>query len=84
MLPHGPHPAHGGVPLRRDRKIVSAEGSALTWRTGDALPTAVSPRPISVQVAARAALPQALRHLGVVAVTVTEVRPALSELSEGR
>ncbi|GAA4310009.1 hypothetical protein GCM10023178_18750 [Actinomadura luteofluorescens] len=39
VLPHGPYLVRGGIPLRRKRKIVSAENSALTWQTGDALPT---------------------------------------------
>ncbi|MFC5752399.1 ferritin-like domain-containing protein [Actinomadura rugatobispora] len=39
VLAGGPYLVYGGLPLRRKRKIVSAEGDALTWRTGDALPT---------------------------------------------
>lgn len=29
----------GGVPLNRKRKVVSAENNALTWKTGETLPT---------------------------------------------
>ncbi|MFB4309377.1 ferritin-like domain-containing protein [Actinomadura sp. GTD37] len=39
VLRDGPYVVYGGVPLRRKRKIVSAENDALTWRTGDDLPT---------------------------------------------
>ncbi|MFV2179516.1 ferritin-like domain-containing protein [Actinomadura sp. LOL_016] len=39
VLPGGPYLVYGGVPLRRKRKIVSAENDALTWRTGGPLPT---------------------------------------------
>ncbi|GAA2118125.1 ferritin-like domain-containing protein [Actinomadura napierensis] len=39
VLPDGPYLVYGGVPLRRKGKIVSGEGNALTWQTGDALPT---------------------------------------------
>lgn len=37
VLPDGPYLVYGGVPLRRKRKIVSAEDHALTWQTGEAL-----------------------------------------------
>ncbi|MFI0353269.1 ferritin-like domain-containing protein [Actinomadura sp. 9N407] len=39
VLPDGPYLVYGGVPLSRKRKIVSAGGDALTWKTGEALPT---------------------------------------------
>jgi CDGSH-type Zn-finger protein len=39
VLPDGPYIVYGGVPLRRKRKIISAENNALTWKTGDALAT---------------------------------------------
>ncbi|MEV4808781.1 ferritin-like domain-containing protein [Micromonospora avicenniae] len=40
VLSNGPYVVSGGVPLRRKRKIVSAEnGDALTWKIGDALAT---------------------------------------------
>ncbi|MBP2706469.1 CDGSH iron-sulfur domain-containing protein [Microbispora sp. RL4-1S] len=39
VLRDGPYVVYGGVPLRRKRKIVSAEGNALTWETGEALET---------------------------------------------
>ncbi|MEW2360212.1 ferritin-like domain-containing protein [Spirillospora sp. NPDC029432] len=39
VLPDGPYVVYGRVPLRRKRKIVSAEGDALTWKTGEDLPT---------------------------------------------
>ncbi|RZU75103.1 CDGSH-type Zn-finger protein [Micromonospora kangleipakensis] len=39
VLPDGPYVVSGGVPLRRKRKIVSAENNALTWKTGDTLTT---------------------------------------------
>jgi CDGSH-type Zn-finger protein len=39
VLPDGPYLVYGGVPLRRKRKIVSAEDHALTWQTGEALAT---------------------------------------------
>lgn len=40
VLPDGPYVVSGGVPLRRKRKIVSAEqNDALTWQTGAALAT---------------------------------------------
>ncbi|MGN9786416.1 ferritin-like domain-containing protein [Nonomuraea sp. ZG12] len=39
VLRDGPYVVYGGVPLRRKRKIVSAENDALTWKTGDPLET---------------------------------------------
>ncbi|MFD0852547.1 CDGSH iron-sulfur domain-containing protein, partial [Actinomadura adrarensis] len=39
VLPDGPYLVYGGVPLRRKRKIVSAENDALTWKTGETLAT---------------------------------------------
>ncbi|MFI7703984.1 ferritin-like domain-containing protein [Nonomuraea sp. NPDC049480] len=39
VLRDGPYVVYGGVPLRRKRKIVSAENNALTWQTGDPLET---------------------------------------------
>ncbi|MFC6929061.1 ferritin-like domain-containing protein [Actinomadura yumaensis] len=39
VLPDGPYLVYGRVPLRRKRKIVSGGGSALTWQTGEDLPT---------------------------------------------
>ncbi|XVQ14205.1 ferritin-like domain-containing protein [Spirillospora sp. CA-255316] len=39
VLRDGPYIVYGKVPLRRKRKIVSADGDALTWKTGDDLPT---------------------------------------------
>ncbi|KAB2352589.1 ferritin-like domain-containing protein [Actinomadura rudentiformis] len=39
VLPDGPYLVYGGVPLKRKRKIVSAEDNALTWQTGDTLAT---------------------------------------------
>ncbi|WP_433165345.1 ferritin-like domain-containing protein [Kribbella sp. CA-247076] len=39
VLPNGPYVVYGGVPLRRKRKIVSADNDALTWQTGPALET---------------------------------------------
>ncbi|MGW3811888.1 ferritin-like domain-containing protein [Micromonospora sp. NPDC005113] len=39
VLPDGPYVVSGGVPLRRKRKIVSAENDALTWKPGDTLAT---------------------------------------------
>ncbi|MFG2058797.1 ferritin-like domain-containing protein [Micromonospora sp. NPDC048930] len=40
VLPDGPYVVSGEVPLRRKRKIVSAENDdALTWKTGDNLAT---------------------------------------------
>ncbi|GAA0383034.1 hypothetical protein GCM10009530_37310 [Microbispora corallina] len=39
VLRDGPYVVYGGVPLRRKKKIVSAEGKALTWRTGERLET---------------------------------------------
>ncbi|MEV6966561.1 ferritin-like domain-containing protein [Hamadaea sp. NPDC051192] len=38
-LPNGPYLLYGGIPLRRKTKIVSAEGKAVTWKTGEPLPT---------------------------------------------
>ncbi|MCP2323236.1 CDGSH-type Zn-finger protein [Hamadaea flava] len=38
-LPNGPYLVYGGIPLRRKTKIVSAQGKAVTWKTGDPLPT---------------------------------------------
>lgn len=37
VLPDGPYVVSGGVPLRRKRKIVSAENNTLTWETGGPL-----------------------------------------------
>jgi CDGSH-type Zn-finger protein len=38
--PDGPYMVTGGIPLDRKRKIVAPEnGAALTWRTGEAIPT---------------------------------------------
>jgi CDGSH-type Zn-finger protein len=39
VLRDGPYVVYGGVPLRRKRKVVSAENNALTWKTGDPLET---------------------------------------------
>ncbi|WP_149264583.1 ferritin-like domain-containing protein [Actinomadura sp. K4S16] len=39
VLPDGPYLVYGRVPLRRKRKIVSAEDDALTWQTGETLAT---------------------------------------------
>ncbi|MET7335755.1 ferritin-like domain-containing protein [Nonomuraea sp. NPDC005650] len=39
VLRDGPYLVYGGVPLRRKRKIVSAEKHALTWKTGQPLET---------------------------------------------
>jgi CDGSH-type Zn-finger protein len=40
VLPDGPYLVYGGVPLRRKLKIVSAANNdALTWQTGDPIPT---------------------------------------------
>ncbi|MFA1545904.1 ferritin-like domain-containing protein [Actinomadura chokoriensis] len=39
VLRDGPYIVYGGVPLRRKRKIVSAGNDALTWKTGEDLPT---------------------------------------------
>ncbi|MGV9383375.1 ferritin-like domain-containing protein [Nonomuraea sp. NPDC003707] len=40
VLRDGPYVVYGGVPLRRKRKIVSAENNdALTWKTGEPLET---------------------------------------------
>ncbi|MGI5286364.1 ferritin-like domain-containing protein [Nonomuraea polychroma] len=39
VLRDGPYVVYGGVPLRRKRKIVSAENNALTWKTSDAMAT---------------------------------------------
>jgi CDGSH-type Zn-finger protein len=39
VLHDGPYVVYGGVPLRRKRKIVSAENDALTWKTGEPLAT---------------------------------------------
>jgi CDGSH-type Zn-finger protein len=39
VLPDGPYIVYGEVPLRRKDKIVSADNNALTWKTGDTLPT---------------------------------------------
>ncbi|SEH03964.1 Zn-finger domain of CDGSH type-containing protein [Nonomuraea solani] len=39
VLPGGPYVVYGGIPLRRKRKIVSAENNALTWKTGEPLET---------------------------------------------
>ncbi|MGI5171552.1 ferritin-like domain-containing protein [Spirillospora sp. CA-253888] len=39
VLRDGPYLVYGGVPLKRKRKIVSGAGDALTWRTGETLPT---------------------------------------------
>ncbi len=39
VLRDGPYVVYGGIPLRRKRKIVSSEGAALTWQTGEDLPT---------------------------------------------
>ncbi|KAB8196793.1 hypothetical protein FH608_008860 [Nonomuraea phyllanthi] len=39
VLRDGPYVVYGRVPLRRKRKIVSAEDNALTWQTGEPLET---------------------------------------------
>ncbi|MFI0454189.1 ferritin-like domain-containing protein [Actinomadura sp. 6N118] len=39
VLADGPYLVYGGVPLKRKRKVVSAENNALTWKTGDTLAT---------------------------------------------
>ncbi|MGP3961989.1 ferritin-like domain-containing protein [Nonomuraea sp. 3N208] len=39
VLRDGPYVVYGGVPLRRKRKIVSAENNALTWKTSEAMAT---------------------------------------------
>ncbi|MEV0619310.1 ferritin-like domain-containing protein [Nonomuraea sp. NPDC050404] len=39
VLRDGPYVVYGGVPLRRKRKLVSAENDALTWKTGEPLET---------------------------------------------
>ncbi|GAA3076796.1 ferritin-like domain-containing protein [Streptosporangium carneum] len=39
VLADGPYVVYGGVPLRRKRKIVSAENDALTWKTGETMET---------------------------------------------
>ncbi|MFC4052757.1 ferritin-like domain-containing protein [Actinomadura syzygii] len=39
VLRNGPYLVYGGVPLRRKRKIVSAENDALTWKTDEDIPT---------------------------------------------
>jgi hypothetical protein len=31
VLPDGPYVVHGEVPLRRKRKVVSADGNSVTW-----------------------------------------------------
>lgn len=39
VIPDGPYVVSCGVPLRRKRKVVSAENNALTWQTGETLAT---------------------------------------------
>ncbi|SNS74934.1 Zn-finger domain of CDGSH type-containing protein [Streptosporangium subroseum] len=39
VLHDGPYVVYGGIPLRRKRKIVSAENDALTWKTDEPLAT---------------------------------------------
>ncbi|TDB97047.1 ferritin-like domain-containing protein [Actinomadura sp. 7K534] len=39
VLPDGPYLVYGQVPLRRKVKVVSAGNDALTWKTGEDLPT---------------------------------------------
>ncbi|MFA1541956.1 ferritin-like domain-containing protein [Actinomadura monticuli] len=39
VLRDGPYVVYGGIPLRRKSKIVSADNDALTWKTGEDLPT---------------------------------------------
>jgi CDGSH-type Zn-finger protein len=39
VLRDGPYVVYGRIPLRRKRKIVSADNDSLTWETGDAIET---------------------------------------------
>ncbi|MFI6290514.1 ferritin-like domain-containing protein [Nonomuraea sp. NPDC050790] len=39
VLRDGPYVVYGGIPLRRKRKVVSADYDALTWQTGEPLET---------------------------------------------
>ncbi|RAS67402.1 CDGSH-type Zn-finger protein [Lentzea atacamensis] len=39
VLRNGPYVVYGGVPLRRKRKIISADGDSVTWQTSEPIPT---------------------------------------------